>query len=172
MYGNQIQFNQEEGDLLHYLFNSSIKDSLMDYDYINFCDIKNFASPLINPAHLGYLSTHTRLNILAAVKQLTAGKPTVRNQFIDIENFQLGDVLLKTSVLKELKKTSNSYQILNTRIERKMMQGSKDCYYFSRLPKDILYIEWAEVTKIPFYATNKYEFSNFCKSMLGIENDN
>jgi len=38
------------------------------FDYINFCDLTNYASPAINPIHIGYLSNNKNINLLASVK--------------------------------------------------------------------------------------------------------
>lgn len=75
MYGNKIQFNEINGDLLHFLFTSSpLKSSYTTFDYINFCDLSNFASPLINPAHLGYLNSNKKISVLATIKD----KPKIK----------------------------------------------------------------------------------------------
>jgi hypothetical protein len=48
--------------------NNFFKDISKNYDYISFCDVSNFASPAINPIHLGWLKTHQNAKILASLK--------------------------------------------------------------------------------------------------------
>lgn len=60
------------------------------------------------------------------------------------------------------------YQALASKIVRKQNRDFPDCYYFSRLPTDILYKPFSEVTKVSFVAKNSIEYSNFCKGALGL----
>jgi hypothetical protein len=52
------------------------------------------------------------------------------------------------------------------------MKSYHDCYYFSRLPQNILHISITNIVKVGFSATNKIEYSNYCKEALKIKNEN
>ena len=69
LYGNQLQFNDQQGDFIHFLFTSPVlKNCISKFNYINFCDLNNFVSPAVNPAQIGYLSSHKNVNILASIR--------------------------------------------------------------------------------------------------------
>lgn len=53
------------------------------FDYINFCDLNNFCSPLINSAHLGWFDESTDTKILVSVPRLSPLKLNTANDFIE-----------------------------------------------------------------------------------------
>lgn len=75
---------------------SYFRDLHKKYDYVNFCDLNNFASPAINPIHLGWLKTHEKVKILASLKQAeNIDKVGIKKSFIE-NNLEYGDILMKS----------------------------------------------------------------------------
>lgn len=151
--------------------NATLKGCIDKFSYINFCDLDNFISPAINPAQLGYLSFQKRTNVLTSIKyaQNNQINAPVIDGFIDNDRLEFGDILLKTELLRAINQKANDLdQILNTRIFRKPMKDHSDSYYFSRLPQDILYKQWTDIVRVPYTAHNRIQYSNYCKSILGL----
>lgn len=84
MYGNTVQFYENEGDIISFLLSSpTMKNFAQKFDFINFCDMNNFCSPIINSAHLGWFDESTDAKILVSVPRLSPLQLQTENGFIE-----------------------------------------------------------------------------------------
>lgn len=155
--GNRIKFNYYEGDLFNLLLtHPQFKQTRDKFDYLIFPDISNLVSPAINPAYLGLLNSDQNINVLASVNlSHPIGSLPIINSFIQAEDNIFGDILIKSSFLRQIAgRSQHSYSVINEKIERKTNFGTNDCYFLSRLPQDILHHSFTKVVKVPFIAKN------------------
>ena len=78
----------------------------------------------------------------------------IRNSFIEVDENSFGDILIKSSFLRRITGNLYSTSVVNQKILRKKMNGANDCYFLSRLPKDILHKSFTKVVKVPYIANN------------------
>jgi hypothetical protein len=79
------------------------KNLHLKFDFVNFCDLNNYVTPVLNPLYIGWLNKHEDVKILAAVHSIgnDFDGVEVKDSFVD-SSLKFGDIIMKASIFSEL----------------------------------------------------------------------